>query len=559
MSTGWERATKIAVAMAVAARRRAVDRMRSRSGLRARARVPGRPRSSGSSRSPPRSEELQAAALDSAPGGGRRRSARDRHRRRYGRVRRHGSERAHRVQARARGTRHVGRRRDLRHGLGARRRTRSARTSRRTRPPVTGRTADDASYVWVSDYSGAGRRSTTVAGSSYTGTAGLDSGPSLRRRVGRVALGPGYGYVGWAPARPDLVLVPRLRGRLDVRLRALLDAYCHRDYLYSPRLGSYVIRDGSNPRAREYEATHPAVRRRARPSAVGGGRVAASPSEVASAVATARLVAHRGRVGGVAERRVAWLRPGVGPRPAELGIRRGQRRLAARRSRRALSRSCALRAAHGGRARRCAAGADAPSTRRSRCNIRRLVLARRSDRARSPVVSSRFDAAARAPQVPGVTPAPPRPSSSSLSTRGPRRARSARRRRRAELRPAGDRGYRRFVGFTQPFAPSFSQPVAVVRVAVLAELLAVVPSARSSVFAVASAASPVSAIAFAELLAAIVAVRCAPSRRASPSPSPSVRSSSSPSLRRSHGCACACSPVHAVALLGSRLEAEVTA
>jgi hypothetical protein len=247
--------------------------------------------------------------------------------------------------------------------------------------------ADDTSWVWVSDYSWGWApfhygRWVHVRHHGWAWIPGRTySGAWVVWRTG-----PGYDYVGWAPAGPDWYWYNGYAVGWTFGYSPYY-SYCHHDYLYSPRLGGYVVR-GNDPRSREYEAhTRPFVA--AAPTVGGSGRVAATPT-VGGAGAGGRIAAS----------------PRVGPRPAELGIR-NERVVPPPGDHPGLARASALASPSTAVVHGAAPPVTVP---RRRVEPDAIAAApQRSWDARAPASSSRFDAVARAPQVQGVSPVPPRP------------------------------------------------------------------------------------------------------------------------------------------------------
>ena len=256
--------------------------------------------------------------------------------------------------------------------------------------------AEDTSYVWVSDYSWGWApfhygRWVHVSRHGWAWIPGRTySGAWVVWRTGS-----GYDYVGWSPAGPDWYWYNGYAVGWTFGYSPYY-SYCHHDYLYSPRLGGYVVR-GSDPRAREYEArTRPYVP--ASPTVGGNGRVAASPSV--------------GTVGGAGAGGRIAASPRVGPRPAELGIR-ADHVVPPPSDNAGLARAHALATPASAVAHGAAPPVTAMRPRRVDPEAIATAPAPRGELGRGPTTSNRFEAAARAPQVQGVAPVPPRPTSSS--------------------------------------------------------------------------------------------------------------------------------------------------
>ncbi|WP_146645692.1 DUF6600 domain-containing protein [Labilithrix luteola] len=289
---------------------------------------------------------------------------------------------------------------------------------------------DTTSWVWVSDYSWGwapfhygrwvhvGRRGWAwIPGRVY-------SGAWVVWRTGA----PGYDYVGWAPAAPDWYWYGGTAVAWSFGWSPYY-YYCNHHYLYGPGLYGHVYHGHG---ARDYEAhTRPYVP--ASPSTNAPGRVAANPT-VGNGSGTGGRVAASPRVGaGLAAR---------GPSPDEIGIKRDQV-VAPPRGNRELDRAQAFASP------RTAAplGGSTPSAMRPNA----MTASRAPDGSRygfgpgkpvdrdmvvtpnqfdlrgggphNPVVSSRIDPVARAPQYqqpqyqPGAGPpvaSGPRPSSSTV-------------------------------------------------------------------------------------------------------------------------------------------------
>lgn len=255
--------------------------------------------------------------------------------------------------------------------------------------------AEDTSHVWVSDYSWGWApfhygRWVHVSRHGWAWIPGRTySGAWVVWRTGS-----GYDYVGWSPAGPDWYWYNGYAVGWTFGYSPYY-SYCHHDYLYSPRLGGYVVR-GSDPRAREYEArTRPYVP--ASPTVGGNGRVAANPSVGGGGAGAAGRIAAS---------------PRVGPRPAELGIR-ADRVVPPPSDNAGLLRAHALATPATAVAHGAAPPASALRPRRVDPEAIATAPAPRGDFGRGPTTSNRFEAAARAPQVQGVAPVPPRPTSSS--------------------------------------------------------------------------------------------------------------------------------------------------
>jgi hypothetical protein len=276
--------------------------------------------------------------------------------------------------------------------------------------------AEDTNYVWVSDYSWGWApfhygRWVHVHHHGWVWIPGRTyAGAWVVWRTG-----PGYDYVGWSPAGPDWYWYNGYAVGWTWGYTPYY-SYCHRDYLYEPYIGRHVVY-GNDPRARDYEArTRPYVA--AAPSVGGNGRVAASPTVGGSGrVAASPTV---GNAGG----RVA-ASPHVGPRPAELGIP-ARTIVAPPADNAGLARAHAFASPSTA----VALGATPPAgVVRRRVDQDAIATAPaprgfdgRVDN-RAPVVTNRFDAAARAPQVQGVAPVPAgRPSASTFDARSSSRS-----------------------------------------------------------------------------------------------------------------------------------------
>ena len=254
--------------------------------------------------------------------------------------------------------------------------------------------AEDTNYVWVSDYSWGWApfhygRWVHVSRHGWAWIPGRTySGAWVTWRTG-----PGYDYVGWSPAGPDWYWYNGYAVGWTFGYSPYY-SYCHHDYLYSPRLGGYVVR-GSDPRAREYESrTRPYVA--AAPSVGGSGRVAASPTV--------------GTVGGAGAGGRIAASPRVGPRPSELGVR-PEHVPPPPSDHAGLARAHAFASPSTAVAQGAAPPATVPR-RRVDPDAIATAPAQRGEFGRAPA-GNRFEAAARAPQVQGVTPVPPRPASAS--------------------------------------------------------------------------------------------------------------------------------------------------
>lgn len=183
---------------------------------------------------------------------------------------------------------------------------------------------DSANYVWVSDYSWGWApfhygRWTRIHRHGWVWIPGRTyAGAWVVWRTG----GPGYDYVGWAPAPPDWYWMNGYAYAWTWGYSPYYYSYCNRHYLYSPGFGGHVYY-GYTARGREIEARTVPYRQAAPPADRGrvaaapsvGGRVAAAPS-----VGGGDRVAANPSVGGrvKADPRVA------GPSPAELGIDRAK-------------------------------------------------------------------------------------------------------------------------------------------------------------------------------------------------------------------------------------------
>jgi hypothetical protein len=278
--------------------------------------------------------------------------------------------------------------------------------------------AEDTNYVWVSDYSWGWApfhygRWVHVSRHGWAWIPGRTyAGAWVVWRTG-----PGYDYVGWAPAGPDWYWYNGYAVGWTFGYTPYY-SYCHRDYLYNPYVGRYVAR---GPAAHEHEIhTRPYVA--AAPSVGGGagGRVAASPT-----------VGGGGRI-------AASPTVGVGPRPSELGVRHDL--VAAPPSDHpGLARAHAFASPSTAVAQGAAPPASVVRRRIDHDAIATNPSPRQFNEAsgRSPVVSSRFEAAARAPQVQGVAPASPHAASSAYDGRSSSRS---------------------FASPSSPSSPSASQP-----------------------------------------------------------------------------------------------------
>lgn len=256
--------------------------------------------------------------------------------------------------------------------------------------------ADDTSWVWVSDYSW-GWAPFHYGRWVHIGHHGWAWIPGRTYSGGWVVwrTGPGYDYVGWAPAGPDWYWYNGYAVGWTFGWSPYY-SYCHHDHLYDHRLGGYVVRSG-DPRAREYESrTRPYVAAAPVVGGAGGGRVAAAPT-VGGAGAGGRIAAS----------------PRVGPRPAELGIR-ADHVSPPPGDNAGLARAKALASPTTAMAHGAAPPVTAP--RRRDPDVVATAPAMRGEFGRSPAGSNRFEAAARAPQVQGVAPVPPRPSSAPSSS-----------------------------------------------------------------------------------------------------------------------------------------------
>lgn len=177
---------------------------------------------------------------------------------------------------------------------------------------------DSTSWVWVSDYSWGWApfhygRWVNVSRHGWAWIPGRTySGAWVTWRVGS----PGYSYLGWSPAAPSWYW----RNGYALGWHhpwTPYYSYCHYDHVYSPNVGTRVIRGPAaaphEERTRTYVAAAPAVsgggRTAAAPS-VGPGRTSAAPTVGNDRVAAAPAVGAR-----------AGALPRVGPRPQEIGIR----------------------------------------------------------------------------------------------------------------------------------------------------------------------------------------------------------------------------------------------
>lgn len=269
-------------------------------------------------------------------------------------------------------------------------------------------TYDDAtSWVWVSDYSWGWApfhygRWVNVNRHGWAWIPGRTyAGAWVVWRTG----GADYEYVGWAPAGPDWywyngVAVGWTWGWSPSY------SYCHHDYLYDRGgVHGHVVR-GPGTVAIEGR-TRPYVP--ASPTVGGGGRVAASPTVGGSGRVAAEPTVGAGGAGGS---RVAAT-PRVGPHPSELGIR-AESVAKPPSDNPGLARATAMSTPHTA----IAQGAAPPVGMRRRSPEPSAFAgagapARFGGDRMSPAVSSRMEAAARAPQVAGVSNTPPRAMSDS--------------------------------------------------------------------------------------------------------------------------------------------------
>jgi hypothetical protein len=256
--------------------------------------------------------------------------------------------------------------------------------------------AEDTSWVWVSDYSWGWApfhygRWVHVSHHGWAWIPGRTySGAWVVWRTG-----PGYDYVGWAPAGPDWYWYNGYAVGWTFGW-APYYSYCHHDHLYDHHFGGHLVRSG-DPRAREHEGrTRPYVAAAPVVGGGGGGRVAATPT-VGGAGAGGRIAAS----------------PRVGPRPAELGIR-ADHVSPPPGDNAGLARAKALASPTTAMAHGAAPPATVP--RRRDPETVATAPAMRGEFGRAPAGSNRFEAAARAPQYQGVAPVPPRPSSSPSSS-----------------------------------------------------------------------------------------------------------------------------------------------
>ncbi len=186
------------------------------------------------------------------------RRERGRGRRVGGRVRRYRSERTDRVQAGPRALRRVGRRLDVRHGLGsARGRRRRRLPAVRHRGPLDVQRLDELG-LGLRLRLGLGTVPLRSLGHAARPRLGVDPRAHLRGRVGRLAHGPRRLRVrrlGSGSAR--MVLVERRRGRLELRLvppaLRLLLAFVHLP------AGLRDVRRPLRPDLRAYPRAHASV------------------------------------------------------------------------------------------------------------------------------------------------------------------------------------------------------------------------------------------------------------------------------------------------------------
>ena len=381
--------------LALAAARCAVDRLRSCSGVRARA---AHARAATSpvgerTRSPSPRRSSRRAHRPRRP---RKRAARGRDRRRRGR------RTSTPTPIRARSPSSSPRSTDTARGSTTRRTARSGfprrRGRHRLRPVHDGRSLDlrrrHELRLGLRLLVGLGAVPLRALGARQPSRLGVDPRPHVLGRVGRVAHRSRLRLRRLGSRRSRLVLVQRLRRRLDVRLLALLLVLPSRPSLQpAPRR---VRRARLRPARTRVRGAHASVR-------TGGSRGRRRRRRSRRREPHRRWRGRRWPHRGEPARRAASRRARHSRRP---------RRAASRRSRRARARSRARHSGHRRRARRGAAGHRSPSSRRPRRDRRPLPRRAASSAARPPP-RSRFDAAARAPQVQGVAPVPPRPSSSS--------------------------------------------------------------------------------------------------------------------------------------------------
>jgi hypothetical protein len=275
--------------------------------------------------------------------------------------------------------------------------------------------AEDTNYVWVSDYAWGWApfhygRWVHVHHHGWVWIPGRTyAGAWVVWRTG-----PGYDYVGWAPAGPDWYWYNGYAVGWTWGYTPYY-SYCHHDYLYNPYVGRHVVY-GHDPRAREYEGhTRPYVA--AAPAVGGNGRVAAAPTVGGNGrVAASPTVAGTGRVAAS---------PRVGPRPNELGIP-AHAIVAPPADNAGLSLAHAFASPSTAVAQGAAPPAGVARRRMDHDAIATAPAPRGFDGrvdSRAPAVSSRFDAVARAPQVQGVQPAPAsRPSSSAFDSQASSRS-----------------------------------------------------------------------------------------------------------------------------------------
>ena len=267
--------------------------------------------------------------------------------------------------------------------------------------------ADDTNYVWVSDYSW-GWAPFHYGRWAHVGPRGWVWIPGRTYAGAWVTwrYGAGYDYVGWAPAGPEWYWYNGYAVGWGWGWSPYY-SYCHHDHFYDRRIGGYIVR------GHDYEShTRPYVGGSSGPGGPGG-RVAANPTVGGSAGAGGRVAA----TPTVGSPRTAAMARVAGPSPAEMGIQKSSI-VAPPSDNTGLARAHALATP----ATAVAHGAAPPATaiRRRVDHNDAIVSAPGAHGAggvdgRSPV-ASRFEPAARSPQVQGVSPAPYRAPSATSSS-----------------------------------------------------------------------------------------------------------------------------------------------